>query len=162
MRVAERSRRAGLDDRDGGPGPFRATIRWSVVWPGLRRLIFALWWLHVTHFLAIGTKFNQGMTQDWSLDLPETTIRIDIDPAEIERNLPMQHKVIGDAQVTLNAIESYLAESGVDRQGKMSPKMSEVRMEYRTALRAKGWGNCILAGSLTREVCPAIRSSARI
>ena len=106
-------------------------------------------------FLAVGTKFNQGMTHDWSLDLPATTIRIDIDPEEIERNLPMQYKLVGDAQATLTAISQGLAERAINRQGQPSLKMQAAQESYRASLRAKVGGTTpwmtALRESLPRE-----------
>ena len=104
-------------------------------------------------FLAVGTKFNQGMTHDWSLDLPATTIRIDIDAAELERNLPMQHKLVGDAQAVLEAIETGLVAAGVARHGQMSSQMHTARASYRAALQAKVGGTAPWLAAL-RESLP--------
>lgn len=87
--------------------------------------------------LAVGTRFNQGMTADWSVKLPSTTIRIDIDAEEIERNLPMQQKLVGDARSSLEVMESYLAQWGEDRKGHIPDPMAEVQADFRAALLAK-------------------------
>ncbi|MEM7129348.1 MAG: thiamine pyrophosphate-binding protein [Chloroflexota bacterium] len=88
-------------------------------------------------FLAVGTRFNQGMTADWSLPLPERTIRIDIDSEEIERNLPMQQKIVGDAKSVLAALTSKLEDSGVDREGKVNPQLAKAQEVFKAGLTAK-------------------------
>ena len=105
--------------------------------------------------LAVGTRFNQGMTHDWSVKLPETTIRIDIDAEEIERNLPMQQKIVGDAQSCLAAIEAHLAAWGVDRESRIPQPMARAQQDFRAALLAKAgstlpWMNA-LRGALPRD-----------
>ncbi len=100
--------------------------------------------------LAVGTRFNQGMTHDWSVKLPPATIRIDIDAEEIERNLPMQHKLVGDARSCLTAIEAHLAAWGEDRQGHVPQPMAQAQQDFRAALQAKAgstlpWMNALRA-----------------
>jgi thiamine pyrophosphate-dependent acetolactate synthase large subunit-like protein len=102
-------------------------------------------------FLAVGTRFNEAMTHGWSLDLPPVTIRIDVDADEIERNLPMQHKLVGDARATLTAIDNQLAAWGEDRQAQIPPQLATARNEYRAALETK-------MGS-TRPCMEALRDS---
>lgn len=87
--------------------------------------------------LAVGTRFNESMTHGWALDLPPGTIRIDIDADEIERNLPMQHKLVGDARATLIAIEEHLTAWGEDRGGQIAPQLAAARSEYRAALERR-------------------------
>ena len=87
--------------------------------------------------LAIGTRFTDGMTQGWDLPLPANTIRIDIDPDEIERNLPMDIKLVGDAKATLGAVLDKIRAWGVDRRGAMHPALAQARAEFREALLAK-------------------------
>jgi thiamine pyrophosphate-dependent acetolactate synthase large subunit-like protein len=87
--------------------------------------------------LSVGTRFNQGMTHGWDLPLPEKTIRIDVDADEIERNLPMKQKIMGDAKVSLKALDEKLSERGIDRKGQMSPAMESARGVFRDALHAK-------------------------
>jgi len=87
--------------------------------------------------LAVGTRFNEAMTHAWSLDLPPDTIRIDVDPHEIERNLPMKQKMVGDAKVTLAAIDAQLAAWGEDRGGKIPPRLAAACEDFRAALEWK-------------------------
>lgn len=106
-------------------------------------------------FLAVGTRFNEAMTHAWSLGLPPVTIRIDVDPEEIERNLPMEHKLVGDAGATLAAINRRLADWGEHRGGQIPPGLAAARDAYRAALEAKvgstrPWLDA-LRGSLPRD-----------
>ncbi|TCO61115.1 thiamine pyrophosphate-binding protein [Actinocrispum wychmicini] len=80
--------------------------------------------------VAIGTRFNQGMTAEWGLALPETTLRIDVDAAEIERNIPTRYRVVGDAKLALAAALGHLNRSGVDRAGKPDEAMAAAQRAY--------------------------------
>ena len=73
------------------------------------------------------------MTHGWNLPLPPTTIRIDVDAAEIERNLSMQHKLLGDARATLAALDEILAAWGEDRQARMPAPLAHERARLRAA-----------------------------
>lgn len=88
-------------------------------------------------FLAVGTRFNQGMTHDWDMPLPTNTIRIDVDADEIERNLPMKQKLVGDAKATLAALDEKLTERGIDCSGQLPSVMAEAQDNYRDVLKAK-------------------------
>ena len=68
--------------------------------------------------LAVGTRFNQAMTHGWDLPLPQTTIRIDVDSDEINRNLSFQQKIAGDAKISLAALDRD------SRQSRLGPKRS--------------------------------------
>ena len=87
--------------------------------------------------LAVGTRFNEGMTAGWNVPLPETTIRIDIDPEELERNLPMNLKLLGDAKDALERLNQSLAAKGINRDGKMPDELAEARASYKGALLAR-------------------------
>ncbi|MBV7330598.1 thiamine pyrophosphate-binding protein [Chloroflexi bacterium TSY] len=88
-------------------------------------------------FLAVGTRFNQGMTADWSLPLPETTIRIDIDADEIERNIPMQQKIVSDAKCALAALNSALEQLGVNRDSQVDATLAQAQQAFKAGLTAK-------------------------
>lgn len=87
--------------------------------------------------LAVGTRFNEGMTHGWDLPLPKTTIRIDVDAAEIERNIPMDQKLVGDARSVLIALDQLLEDQGLNRAGVVDPVLETARLEYRKALTTK-------------------------
>jgi thiamine pyrophosphate-dependent acetolactate synthase large subunit-like protein len=88
-------------------------------------------------FLAVGTRFSDAMTNGWDLPLPTTTIRIDIDPDEIERNLPLKLKVIADAKTALNAIHEGLDRQGFDQAREMDPKLEKAQKELLLALETR-------------------------
>lgn len=87
--------------------------------------------------LAVGTRFNQGMTQGWDLPLPEQTLRIDIDPEEIERNIPMRYKIVGDARAVLADIIPSLDRLGFSKARPVHPDLEKARQIYRQALKDK-------------------------
>lgn len=62
--------------------------------------------------LAVGTRFSYFPTGGWSLRLPDRIIQIDIDPAEIGRNYPVETGLVGDAGVLLGAVDSALDRLG--------------------------------------------------
>jgi acetolactate synthase-1/2/3 large subunit len=87
--------------------------------------------------VAVGTRFNQGMTAEWQLPLPTTTLRIDVDAAEIDRNIATKFHVVGDARLALTAAVDQLRVRGVDRAGKPDDVMAAAQAAYRTAHRRR-------------------------
>lgn len=61
--------------------------------------------------VAVGTRFSYFPTGGWSLELPDTIVQIDVDPAEIGRNYRVAAPVVGDARPALRGI--------ADRVGKL-------------------------------------------
>ena len=62
--------------------------------------------------LAVGTRFSYFPTGGWSLRLPERIVQIDLDPAEIGRNYPVEAGVVGDAGAILVALDAELDRLG--------------------------------------------------
>lgn len=87
--------------------------------------------------VAIGTRFNAGLTANWDLDLPETTVRIDIDAEEIERNLPFRHRLVGDARVVTQALDVALTELRLDRQGAVDDELATAQVAFCAAQRRR-------------------------
>ncbi|MYS85117.1 thiamine pyrophosphate-binding protein [Embleya scabrispora] len=87
--------------------------------------------------LAIGTRFNQGMTNGWNVPLPRTTLRVDIDPEEIERNIAVKYRVVGDAGVVLERVGAWLVDRSVDRRAQVEPRLAEAQRAYRAAQHAR-------------------------
>ncbi|MFT7476126.1 MAG: acetolactate synthase-1/2/3 large subunit [Verrucomicrobiales bacterium] len=54
--------------------------------------------------IAVGTRFSYFPTGGWSLELPETIIQIDLDPAEIGRNYKVTAPIVGDAKPVLRQV----------------------------------------------------------
>lgn len=62
--------------------------------------------------LAVGTRFSYFPTGGWSLRLPARIVQIDLDPAEIGRNYPVEAGVVGDTGAVLETLESELDRIG--------------------------------------------------
>ena len=62
--------------------------------------------------LAIGTRFSQRATKQWTLPLPENLIHCDIDPAEFGKNYKAKVTIEGDARVVLQALMHNLEKTG--------------------------------------------------
>jgi thiamine pyrophosphate-dependent acetolactate synthase large subunit-like protein len=76
-----------------------------------------------------------------------------VDTEEIERNLPMKQKIVGDAKVSLALLDEKLAQRGIDRRCLMPPTMEEARENFRFALNAKIGGTSPWS-SMMRESLP--------
>jgi acetolactate synthase-1/2/3 large subunit len=69
--------------------------------------------------LAVGTRFTQEDTNNWTLPFPETLIHIDIDPKEHGRNYKPTVPLLGDARESLRELNARLMavapRDGLDR-----------------------------------------------
>jgi len=61
--------------------------------------------------LAIGCRFTQLATGDWTLRMPENLIQIDIDETEISKNYPAKVGIAADAKVALKQLLRELRNS---------------------------------------------------
>ena len=61
--------------------------------------------------VAIGTRFSYFPTGGWSLELPDTIVQIDLDPAEIGRNYRVAGPVVGDASPSLRGLIDRLGDT---------------------------------------------------
>jgi len=77
--------------------------------------------------LAVGTRFSYFPTVRWTLELPRRLIQIDIDPAEIGRNYPVEIGVVGDAQFTLAMLLAEFDEIGVKDRPPRHRELEELR-----------------------------------
>lgn len=87
--------------------------------------------------LAIGTRCQSAMTADWDLPLPSVTARVDVDPTEIDRNLPFEHRLVGDARAVSEQLGRELASLDIDRRGVVDPDLRQAQERYRAAHRAR-------------------------
>jgi thiamine pyrophosphate-dependent acetolactate synthase large subunit-like protein len=62
--------------------------------------------------LAVGTRFSYFPTGGWSLRLPDRIVQIDLDPAEIGRNYPVEAGIVGDAGAILPVLDTELDRLG--------------------------------------------------
>jgi thiamine pyrophosphate-dependent acetolactate synthase large subunit-like protein len=83
--------------------------------------------------LAVGTGFGQLETVNWQLPMPPTLIQVDVDPEAIGRNYPVEHAIVGDAGVVLEA----LAEAVPERQPQVAGEVSAMRAEVRRQCRER-------------------------
>ena len=83
--------------------------------------------------LAIGTRFTEIDTAAWTLRLPEELIHIDLDPAEIGRNYPASHSVVGDAKLVLGQLLEIVGESSTAPPGR-AQEVAQVRDQVRQNL----------------------------
>src|SRR5207237_1631925 len=54
--------------------------------------------------LAVGTRFGATDTSQWTLPLPSAIIHVDVDPDELNRNVPAEVALQGDAQTVLSQL----------------------------------------------------------
>ena len=84
--------------------------------------------------LAVGTRFSYFPTGGWSLRVPDTLIQVDLDPAEIGRNYRVMTGVVGDAELSLNAIANGLESNGLRPKHWRSAEVAECRQRIQTAI----------------------------
>ncbi|NLU82233.1 thiamine pyrophosphate-binding protein [Rhodococcus sp. HNM0569] len=98
--------------------------------------------------LAVGTHFRSNETKSYHLALPTTQIQIDVDAAAVGRVYPATVGIVGDAALTLAAIDAALTDTAVDVD--WSAKVTATRESVRTALTEFIGGYA--------EICEGIRS----
>jgi acetolactate synthase-1/2/3 large subunit len=117
--------------------------------------------------LALGTRFAEADASSWyaefTFDIPATKLmQIDIDPAELGRNYPLQVGALADlksALATLVRVAHRLAPEGVDRAevlSQIAANRAELKRQNAAAQVSDAWPmrpERILAE--TREVLPA-------
>lgn len=77
--------------------------------------------------LAVGFRFSQLATVNYTLPVPKPLVQIDIDPDEIGANYPAEIRVLADAKVALGELRERLEALGVQRGGRLSWMSSSVR-----------------------------------
>jgi acetolactate synthase-1/2/3 large subunit len=85
--------------------------------------------------LAVGTRFSYFPTRAWTLRLPRRLVQVDLDPAEIGRNYPVELGLVGDARAALAGLLAELDRAG----GRGLPsRRGEVEAVRRTVLERVG------------------------
>ena len=84
--------------------------------------------------LAVGTRFNEGLTHEWDLDFPECSIRVDIDAAEIELNIPTKHHVVADAKYALLRMNAWLEQRSLNRHGVVNGELEVAQKQFKSDL----------------------------
>jgi thiamine pyrophosphate-dependent acetolactate synthase large subunit-like protein len=86
--------------------------------------------------LAVGTRFSYFPTGGWSLRLPETIVQIDIDPAELGRNYPIEVGVEADATAALILIGAELVRLGHESEPWRTEEVATVMTEVTEGIGA--------------------------
>jgi acetolactate synthase I/II/III large subunit len=85
-------------------------------------------------FLAVGTRLRGNETRNWQMPLPLPRVQIDVDPAMLGRNYPIDVGVVGDARLALTSLLNALTPGTVDADWPAT--IAEVRRAVRTRARA--------------------------
>jgi acetolactate synthase-1/2/3 large subunit len=76
--------------------------------------------------LAVGLKFSQVLTFNWTLKIPPKLIQIDIDSKQIGKNYPVATGIAGDAKVALRQLLDCLGNEVQKRRTEAYPRFSQV------------------------------------
>ena len=101
--------------------------------------------------LAVGTRFTQDDTNNWTLPFPEQLIHIDLDEAEHGRNCQPSLAIVGDARESLKQLADSIA-----AQGSLA---STDRTEAVAALRRHIRDDCVSLAPMGVELVDILRSS---
>ena len=77
--------------------------------------------------LAVGTRFGATDTSQWQLRLPAAIIQIDADADELNRNVPAEVALEGDAKTVLSQLLRELEGHPVDRRASRRVEVEELR-----------------------------------
>lgn len=95
--------------------------------------------------LAVGVRFTQIDTLNWTLPMPETLVQVDRDPREISREYPANAGIVGDLAASLRALQGSLTSADSERWwddalGELPHKMTPgpVLNQVRQALPPEG------------------------
>src|SRR5205807_9116227 len=77
--------------------------------------------------LAVGTRFGATDTGQWKLPLPSTIVHIDADADELNRNVPAEVALTGDAKIVLSQLLRELEGHPVDRRASRRMEVEELR-----------------------------------
>ena len=76
--------------------------------------------------IAVGFRFSQILTFNWTLKIPRKLIQIDIDPKQIGKNYPVEVGIVGDAKTELRNLLDYLKNEIEKRKTAEYPRFGEV------------------------------------
>ena len=86
--------------------------------------------------LCVGMRFSDRTTGDPTKFCPDAKIiHIDIDSSEIDKNIKCYLPIVGDAKLTLKAINKALASTLKDKKVNWSKKVAEVKDEWRKTVK---------------------------
>ncbi len=90
-------------------------------------------WKQADAVLAIGTDLDEITTGGWQLPPPRGLVQVDIDPAQIGRNYPVDVGLAGDARVVLRQLADALDGPGPDAVTPWAMEALGVRRQMRDA-----------------------------
>jgi acetolactate synthase-1/2/3 large subunit len=113
-----------------GIGTFPEDHELALSWAGMHGTGYANMAIsHCDCLLAVGTRFDDRLTGDVSSFAPEATvIHVDIDPAEISKNVHADHPLVGDAATVLDQLDDAMP-SAPDAEG-WRQQCTEWQREY--------------------------------
>jgi acetolactate synthase-1/2/3 large subunit len=88
--------------------------------------------------LAVGTRFGAADTGQWKLPLPSAIIHVDADPDELNRNVPAELAIAGDAQTVLGQLLREFDGLSTDGRVDRRPALMELRRRL-DAAAASAW-----------------------
>ncbi|CAM2998775.1 thiamine pyrophosphate-binding protein [Prescottella defluvii] len=105
--------------------------------------------------LAVGTRFQQYPTGEWTVPFPSRMVHLDIDPSVVGRSYPAEVSVIGDARIGLEMLAEELPEVPTEHLAARSTHIGRGRAaatEMRNTLSAKaGRDHLAICESINRR-----------
>jgi acetolactate synthase-1/2/3 large subunit len=98
--------------------------------------------------ISVGTHFRSNETAQYTLELPQRHVQIDVDPAALGRAYPVDVGLVGDAAAVLERLAPSVVPTGVDP--KWVARVEQVRSEVRTALRSEIGYHATICDSVRR------------
>jgi acetolactate synthase-1/2/3 large subunit len=84
--------------------------------------------------LVIGSHMGQLDTNEWTVRMPGTIVQIDVDPAEIGRNYPVEVAVVGDAGTSVRALVQAVGGARGERTSRTG-EVAELKSKFREKMR---------------------------
>lgn len=81
---------------------------------------------HSDVVIAVGFRFSQILTFNWTLKIPRRLIQIDVDPKQIGKNYPVEVGIVGDAKRELRNLLDCLKNEVKKRKTEEYPRFGEV------------------------------------
>lgn len=99
--------------------------------------------------IAVGTAFDGPVTRNWTMPRPPRLISVNCDPADLDKNFPPDVAVLGDAKLTLVALNS-----AVGKRDRAMDDVARVRAEVWDRLRfaADSADACVLLDAVNGVV----------
>ena len=86
--------------------------------------------------LAVGTRFDALETSEWSLQLPKTLVRIDVDAEAVGRNYEPNVAMVGDPKFVLKELIDRFKGAANHRPAR-TDEVSQLRSQVRDALESR-------------------------